>query len=233
MIDVLGYAISDYYRNTSPGKLFINNKYGAKEKMPLVIYFRNMRNMPEMEIIAMRKCRGKVLDIGAGAGSHALVLQQKGFDVTALEISKKACEVMKDRGILKVVHKDIYLYKKEQFDTLLLLMNGIGFTGTIQRLREFLQHAKSLLKPGGQLLFDSSDIAYLYKNRQPPPDVYYGEVVYQYEYKDQKTAWFKWLYIDRKTLRKVAEEEGWKTKVLFDDGSDQYLARLRLKAEQS
>jgi 2-polyprenyl-3-methyl-5-hydroxy-6-metoxy-1,4-benzoquinol methylase len=184
------------FQNIKTAKLFINNKYGPKEEMPLDVYFRGEEDMPDLELLALSKCRGRVLDIGAGAGSHALVLQQRGIDVTAMDISGKAVDIMLERGVKQAFEQDIYAYSGEKYDTLLLLMNGIGLTRNIQQLRVFLQHTKKLLKPGGQLLFDSSDIAYLYEGILPAGN-YYGEIWYQYAYKGQKTDWFQWLYIDK------------------------------------
>jgi SAM-dependent methyltransferase len=229
MNDVLGNALYDYYKKAAPSKLWIHNKYGPKEEMPVHIYFRKAEDMPALEAMALESCKGKVLDIGAGAGSHALALQQKGADVTALEISPKAAEVMKLRGVITIAEQDIFTFKTGGFDTLLLLMNGIGLTGTVSSLREFLQHAKKLLHPDGQLIFDSSDVAYLYEGKPPEMNNYYGEIMYQYEYKRQKTDWFSWLYIDKRKLAEIAGEEGWETEILYKDEFDQYLARLVIK----
>ena len=229
MRDVLGEAIWDYHHHEKDNKLWIHNRYGRKEEMPLSIYFREEDEMPELELLAMQQCRGKVLDIGAGAGSHSLVLQQMGVDVTALDISPKAVAVSQQRGVQKAIQANIFEYQESSFDTLLLLMNGIGLTGTLKSLQLFLQHSKTLLATGGQILFDSSDVAYLYKKNPMPRDKYYGEIEYQYQYKGQKGAWFNWLYVDTKTLKKAARAAGYKTEILFDDGYDQYLARLTLK----
>jgi SAM-dependent methyltransferase len=226
MNDVLGWAISDFHNKQSPGKLWIHNKYGRKEEMPVATFFRGALEMPDLELIALQNSTGKVLDVGAGAGSHALLLQDKSIDVTALEISEKAAAVMKQRGVEKVVQEDIFTFESDRFDTLLLLMNGIGLTENLSRLRQFLIHAKGLLQPSGQLILDSSDVAYLYENNIPDIDHYYGEIMYQYEYKKQKSDWFTWLYIDQKTLTKTAAEEGWNTEILFVDEFDQYLAKL-------
>jgi len=167
MIDVLGEALYDYYSKSRRAKLWIHNKYGPKEEMPVAIYFRSGPKLLELERIALDNCTGKVLDIGAGAGSHALLLQKKGVDVTALEVSPKAVAVMRLRGVASVIEKDIFSFKEKGFDTVLLLMNGIGLVGNIAGLKAFLQHAKELLNPGGQLLFDSSDVAYLYEGNLP------------------------------------------------------------------
>ncbi|MDB5192324.1 MAG: methyltransferase [Segetibacter sp.] len=228
MQDVLGEAIYDYYHHQQKGKLWIHNKYGRKEEMPVDIYFRDDTEMPQLELFALLNCKGKVLDIGAGAGSHALALQQKGMDVTAVEISPKAAAVMQERGVENIIQQDIWTLQEERYDTLLLLMNGIGLAATLNGLTSFLQHAKKLLYNNGQLLFDSSDVAYLYKGKLPEGEKYYGEILYQYEYKKQKTDWFSWLYVDRKTLTTIAAKEGWTTTILFEDEYDQFLAKLQL-----
>lgn len=223
--DIYGSALYDFYKDAKTTKFWINNKYGPKEEMPVDIYFRTGDEMPDMELLALSRCRGKVLDIGAGAGSHALLLQQRGIDVQAMDISGVAVQIMQDRGVKHAFQQDIFAYSGGKFDTLLLLMNGIGLCGNIQQLRLFLQHTKQLLNKGGQLLFDSSDIAYLYEGN-PPAGNYYGELWYQYVYKGQKTDWFQWLYIDQDTLIQVAAEEGWATEILDEDDMDQYLVRL-------
>ncbi len=227
MTDVLGQAIYDHYYNTRKHKLWIHNRYGPKEEMPVDTYFRDEDDMPDLEWVALNACTGQVLDIGAGAGSHALALQQKGMDVTALEISPMAAQVMQKRGVQKIVVADIFQHGGETYNTLLLMMNGIGLSGSISGLRLFLNHSKKLLKAGGQLLFDSSDVAYIYPDGKPA-DHYYGEIDYQYCYGKQCTDWFTWLYIDEQSLLKIAAEEGWQCDVLYEDEYGQYLAKLWL-----
>ncbi|MFD0793969.1 class I SAM-dependent methyltransferase [Mucilaginibacter litoreus] len=231
MKDIFGQALFDYFKQNGNHKLWINNKYGPKEEMPVEIYFRTECEMPELEQVALNNCLGTILDIGAGAGSHALVLQQRNFEVTAIDISTLAVTVMQQRGIINAFQVDIFSFNSKKYDTLLLMMNGIGLCGTINRLRAFFKHAKNLLNKGGQLLFDSSDIAYLYDYQPPVQDSYYGELVYQYMYRGQKTDWFKWLYIDFETLKTIAVEEGWQAEMLFEDDMDQYLARLTFIAD--
>jgi SAM-dependent methyltransferase len=229
MKDILGQAIHDHYYKKPKHKLWINNQYGPREEMPVDIYFRDEDDMPDIEWLALNECRGQILDIGAGAGGHALLLQERSFDVTALDISALAAGVMKARGVNKIVIADIFEYQEQQYDTLLLLMNGIGLTGTLLNLKVFLQHVKQLLKPGGQLLFDSSDIAYLYEGKLPDDGKYYGEIQYQYQYNQQKTDWFPWLYADEKIMTKIADETGYNMEVLLEDEFKQYLVRLTLK----
>ncbi|MEO5684332.1 MAG: class I SAM-dependent methyltransferase [Chitinophagaceae bacterium] len=227
MTDPLGQAIADYYYKNAPAKLWIYNTYGPKEEMPVSAYFRNEEDMPALEHAALQLCKGKILDIGAGAGSHALWLQEQHKDITALEISALSCDVMQQRGVQKIIQQDVFTYNAEKYDTLLLLMNGIGLSGTLNGLELFLQHAGSLLYPGGRLIFDSSDVAYVYKNHFPDLKNYYGEIAYRYQYKGKKTDWFNWLYIDRYTLSSIAETTGWQYEHITEDANGQYLVKFQ------
>jgi SAM-dependent methyltransferase len=238
MKDVLGQAMADYYQalidgTTFTGRLWVHddNKNRRKARMPVEVYFRNSDEMPEAEWIALQQCRGRILDIGAGAGSHALALQQLGQDVTALEISPLAAGVIEARGVRQIICGDFFTLAVDAgkaYDTLLLMMNGIGLSGTLEGLRVFLRKARLLLRPGGQLVFDSTDVAYLYDGRPPTTLPYYGEIRYQYEYRRERSDWFNWLFVDGKTLAGIAGEEGWTTEIVFDDKFGQYLAKCRV-----
>lgn len=227
-MDVFGSALQDQFTDQRAEMLWLHNSYDEPEEMPVDLFFRTEEEMPDIELEAMDLCEGRVLDVGGGAGSHALILQERGFEVIALDISPSAVAIMKARGIQNAVEGDIFSYQGEKFDTLLFLMNGIGVTGTLEGFKNFLSHAKTLLNDDGQLLFDSSNIAYLYDDTEMPTDKYYGEVSYQYEYKGVKGDWFNWVYIDLQTLKTIAKELGWECHHLFDDGNDQYLAEMRV-----
>jgi SAM-dependent methyltransferase len=234
MKDVLGQAMADYYQTlidgtTFTGRLWVHddNKHRRKARMPVEVYFRSSKEMPELEWIALQQCRGRILDIGAGAGSHSLALQQLGQDVTALEISPLAAAVINARGVRQIICTDFFTLATGTYDTLLLMMNGIGLSGTLDGLRTFLHKARLLLRPGGQLVFDSTDVAYLYDGRPPTTLPYYGEIRYQYEYRRERSDWFNWLFVDSKTLAAIASEEGWTTEIVFDDKFGQYLAKCR------
>jgi precorrin-6B methylase 2 len=196
--------------------------------MPVDIFYRNKFEISELESIAIDLCKGKTLDIGAGVGSHALILQNNGIDVTAIEISEVACDIMQKRGVKKVVNKDIFQFDGEQFDTILMMMNGIGLCGDMEGLERFLEYLKKLIVPGGQIIFDSSDIAYLYKSDDFISSNYYGEISYQYEYQSVKGNWFKWLYVDFNSLEQIANKLGWDCELIFEDDMDQFLVRMVL-----
>jgi len=228
--DVFGEALMAFHEGRLNEPLILHNSYGEDEEMPIDVFFRDEEEFSELEYIALALCDGKVLDVGAGAGSHALYLQQQGYEVTALEISSLACKLMHDRGVKRVIRDDIFAYHGDTFDTLLFLMNGIGLAENTSGLERLLHHCKGLLRAGGQLLFDSSDISYLYHPEPPPQTPYFGEVTFQYEYQHQKGDTFGWLYIDQATLTKLAQAHGWVVQILYEDENDQYLARLSLRS---
>lgn len=227
MKDLYGQALQDY----AAGKektLYLETSYGTREEMPVSHYFRDYDGLPDIEIIALQFCSGQILDVGAGAGVHSLILQENNHTVTALEVSPGACRVMKEAGVKDILNADIYTLTKRKFDTIVILMNGLGLAGTLDMLPRFLEKAKSLLSDGGVILVDSSDITYLYEEEkiERPASGYYGEIGYRYEYDGKKGQWFPWLYADAAILEKYALQAGLECNVIFTDENDQYLARL-------
>lgn len=227
-MDVFGNALADYYRKGATDTLWLHNSYDEPEEMPVEIFFRSLDELPELERLALDLCKGNVLDVGAGVGSHTLLLQERGMDVTAIDISPAAVQIMKQRGVKRAIEQDI-LTLTTKYDTLLFLMNGIGLTGTLAGLTSFLAQAKQMINADGQLIFDSSNISYLYEGLSKPSNKYFGEISYRYEYKQQKGKWFDWLYVDQQTLTEISQQQGWYCEIIFDDGEDQYLASLSLK----
>lgn len=228
-MEVFGAALLDYFYQGSTADLLLHNHYGPPEEMPVEVFFREEEDMPDVERCAMDICEGKVLDIGAGVGIHSLILQHRGYDVTALEISAEAIQIMNERGVKSILKEDIFALESGSYDTLLLLMNGIGLVGTLQRLETFLKHVKKILAQDGQILLDSSDIMYLYEDIPMPEGNYYGELTYKYEYQEKEGEWFDWLYVDQVTLEDIADKCGYHSQVIFEDDNDHYLARLTLK----
>lgn len=232
--DIFGRALMDHYQGKQNDPLYLFTQDSPDlEVMPVDLFFRQGKDFPDMEQIALALCDGSVLDVGAGAGSHTLFLQERGYDVTALERSPLACQVMQQRGVKQLIQADIFHYNAQQYDTLLFLMNGIGLVQSISGLEGFLEHAKRLLKPGGQLLFDSSDIAYFYTEGLPSSGPYYGEIRFQYEYQDKKSEPFQWLYIDQATLIRIGHAAGWVVQILDEDDHFQYLVRMELASKGS
>jgi len=105
-------------------------------------------------------------------------------------------------------------------------MNGIGLSGTLDKLGSVFHQAKQQLAPDGQLIFDSSNISYVYE--QLPSSHYYGEMSYRYEYDHKFGPWFQWLYVDMDTMTRTATQHGFHTQVIAEDSSGHYVAKAKM-----
>lgn len=233
-MDTIGQAIYNYYFNKVTEVISVESNYTEDEEINPAHFFRVWQDMPEIEQKALGLCRGKVLDVGAGAGCHSLELQKMGMEVIALEKSELASQVMRDRGVENIVAKDIFCFTEKPFDTILLLMNGVGIAGTISGLKELLKHLKLILATEGQILLDSADISYLFEEEDGSvwmdlaKENYYGEMTYTVNYLKQYNSTFPWLFIDIETLLQIATEEGFKMELIAEGEENQFLARLTI-----
>jgi SAM-dependent methyltransferase len=229
--DALGLALRDTLQGRIKEPLWLNTSYGDPEIMPVDVFFRQEKDLTALERYALTFVRGKVLDGGAGAGAHSLILQEKGHEVVALELSEMACDVMRQRHVRRVVQGDLFQYAEEKFDTIWLMMNGIGYVGRLSKLLQALRHLHTLLGINGRIILDSSDIRYLYDN-DIPQDRYFGEIDYQYVYKGDAGEWFSWLFVDQRMLAHYASLAGFTCQIVYEDKEDQYLAILTPKAHE-
>jgi len=234
MKDLFGKAILDYQTHTAPEDLITETSISEADEMSVAYLFRSFEEMPKLEQKALQLTQGKTLDVGCGAGSHALYLQnERQLDVTAIDISPKAIEACQLRGLKKAKVQNILDFKNEKFDTLLLLMNGTGIFGTLSETTKYLQHLKSLLNPNGQILIDSSDIIYMFDQDEDgayeiPADGYYGELTFTISYKKETEAPFSWLYLDYNTLQNAAIANGLQCELIMECEHFDYLAKLSL-----
>lgn len=229
--DPVGTAILDYASTKKPNDIIVGSDICEDDIIPIEVLFRKMDEMPELEQIALEAAKGKILDVGAGAGVHSLELQDRGFEVFPIEVSDGAVRYMKQVG-LNARKINFFDLKDERYDTILMMMNGIGIAGTLANLENTLIQAKSLLAEGGKILCDSSDIKYLYEDEDGALWVdlnseYYGNFRFQMKYKKDKGPWFDWLYVDFDNLFKAAKNVGLKAKRLYEN-EDHYLAEITL-----
>ena len=246
-MDPMGRAIADYWKTGTADRLRVFSPMFEEDEIPLQTLFRKYEDMPEIERMALDLAKGKTLDVGAGSGCHSLVLQEKGIDVTAIDISPLSVETMKDRGVKKIMEQDFFTLKG-QFDTILMLMNSIGIVGTLERLPKFFRQLDKLLAPGGQVLCDSSDISYVFEDERlrvgdgtsgmngmidiPNEMDYYGEHSFRMQYKDTIGEPFDWLYIDADTLKEKAAKNGYVAEVVAEGDHYDYLARITKMSER-
>ena len=229
----LARAMADHLDGDLDATAEVLMEDGRAEPFPAATLFR-ADGFPIAEDMALDLASGRILDVGAGAGPHALELQNQDLEVVALDISATAVDVMRRRGVHDARQGDIFTLREESFDTVLLLMNGLGMAGDLDGARRLLVHLHTLLRPDGAILVDSSDL----RRTDEPRELrliekrraagrYFGEVQMQLRYRGATGAVFPWLFIDHTTLVKVAAPLGWHVQILFDDPDGPYLARLK------
>ena len=238
MKDLFGKAILDYQTNNATEDLITETTISEEDEMSVAYLFRSYKEMPKLEQKALQLAKGKVLDVGCGAGIHSLYLQnEKNLEVYSIDISNNAVSACKLRGLKNVQVQNILEMESftsdHKFDTILLLMNGTGIFGTLKNTTQYLQKLKNLLKPGGQILIDSSDIIYMFDADEDgayeiPANGYYGELQFTVSYKGEKEDSFPWLYLDYNTLQNAAFANGLQCELILEGEHYDYLARLTL-----
>ena len=258
--DPMGQAILDY---ATEGKhhhpLVVHSPDFDDDEIPVPYLFRTLSDMPRLEQQALSLCRGRVLDVGAGAGCHSLALQTAGKEVVSVDISALSTQARQMRGVKQALVADIFSDELPgSFATILLLMNGLGIAGTLQRLPLLLRRCRALLSPGGVVLADSTNLCYLYdddeqaslaadarraaqtvvkqqaRQLQKPSrrasDVpyYYGQVTYSMSYGALHGPLFPWLYVDYESLLTIAAACGFRAERIADGPDHAYLAALTL-----
>jgi SAM-dependent methyltransferase len=235
MKDLFGKAMFDFQTNNSPEDIITETTISEEDEMSVDYLFRSYNEMPKIEQKALQLAVGKTLDVGCGAGSHSLSLQNdRNLEVTSIDISEKAIETCKLRGVKNTKVQNILDLEGEKFDTIILLMNGVGIFGKLENCNKYLSKLKSLLNKGGQILLDSSDIIYMFDEDEdggkwiPSNNDYYGELIFNISYKGEKEEPFDWLYLDYNTLQNAAVANGLKCELILEGEHYDYLARLSI-----
>ncbi len=232
--DIFGKALLDYQSGNYTEDIITHSTISGKDEMELPWLFRTFDEMPMLEQTALKICKGKVLDVGCGAGSHSLYLQNKNLEIKAIDISEGAIETCFKRGVKNVKVQNIWDIKNDKYDTILALMNGVGISGDLANLTPFLNHLKTLLTINGQIIMDSSDVIYMYQDEFgefhiPKWKNYYGEVTFEFQYKNEFSEKFKWLFVAFDILQKHAKEAGLECELIKEGYHYDYLARLSKK----
>jgi len=233
----LAAAWKAYHEGDQEAVLRVHADDGESEDMPVSLFFRRRDALRGADREALGRVRGRVLDGGAGVGSISLILQEGGVPVTALEVVPEGVRIMRERGVREVRSGRLEdLPDGTSFDTILLLMNGTALAGTLERFPEFLATLAGLLAPGGQVLMDSTDLVGgevsedLLPDGSGPParseEGYPGELQYQMEFDGVRGAPFPQLFLDPRSLRKIAGGCGWDVELIWGGEGGEYLAGL-------
>lgn len=234
--DPMGAAIADYFKWHKADRLRVFSSQFDEDEIPVEELFRTEKQMPLLERTALQMATGRILDVGAGSGCHSLALQEAGKEVHAIDISPLSVEVMKQRGVRSVSQTNLFNeHFADEYDTILMLMNGSGIIGKLENLPDFFRKMKLLLRLGGCVLMDSSNLSYLFEEEDGSIVIdlagdYYGEVDFQMQYKNVKGDSFDWLYIDFQTLSLYAAENGFTAELVKEGTHYDYLAKLSRQA---
>ncbi len=235
-MEPFGNALVAYFEGDTGAEVVVRRDDGLAAPIPVSHFFREESGFTEIEKNAIALCKGHILDIGAGTGLHSMVLQGKGCQVTAIDISPQAAGIMKMRGVKDVRYADVFEFDGGPFDTLLMLGHGIGMAESMVGLDRFLSKALTLLTEGGQVIMDSLDVrmtdspanlAYHEANRKAGR--YFGEVRMQFEFRGMKGPFCGWLQVDDETMSQHAGMAGWQCEIIQRDNTGDYLARLTRK----
>jgi SAM-dependent methyltransferase len=230
----MGRALQDFHRGAVEARIIVHTDLWHDESTPVAEFYRpDDQPLPDLEITALEHCRGHVLDLGAGAGRHALELQRRGLEVTAIDVTPEAVEVMRDRGVIDARCGDLNAAAGDSFDTILLLMHGIGLVGTLEGLSEFFDGARRVLGTGGRIIFDSADLGMVIPESFEEGigewlrgGLYPGEVEYRLTYEGLEGDPYPWLFVDPTTLSDRAKMADFDLEVVDRGARGSYLAHL-------
>ena len=204
----------------------VRNDFGQTEEIRASFFFRTEDAFEEWESIALRRCGPRVLDIGAGVGAHALVLQARGHEVTALDVIPEAVRIMRERGVEDAREGALLAVPFGQvYDTVILLMNGSMIAETLSGLDRLLGAVATVLEPGGALILDSTDLRDDV-HEEGDDDGYIGELHYQLSVGEHVGEVFPQLFVDPDTLDTRARLAGWDMEVIWRGSDGRYLALM-------
>lgn len=225
--DAYGWEVWDFYNGIKSYEIverddgYFDVSSGAK------VYFSEYKDWPNHEKKAMKYVKGRVLDIGCGAGRHSLWLQKKGFDVLGIDNSPLAIKVCKLRGLKKakiMSITDIGKFKSNSFDTIIMMGNNFGLFGSFKRAKLLLRKMYRITSKDPFIIAESLDP---YKTDKKEHLSYHkfnrkrgrmgGQARIRIIYKKHKSNWFDYLFVSEKELKKILKNTGWKIKKVIDN----------------
>lgn len=212
----LGRALAAYRAGDEAATVLVHVAGFEPEPIPASHFFRDGGEGDPIDRAAIALARGRVLDLGACAGAHAVPLVRAGHAVTALDLIPQAVEILGERGVADARLASVWSFTSDRpFDTVLALMNGTSLAGTAARLDALLAHVGTLVAGDGVLLIDSTRVE----------DEEEAELHFQLEFAGERGPPFPQLFVDEERLAEAAARTGWRTEVVARDGA-RYLARL-------
>ncbi|RLI41726.1 hypothetical protein DRO59_06190 [Candidatus Bathyarchaeota archaeon] len=197
------------------------------------MYFSDYEDWPQHEKKAIKYVKGRVLDIGCGAGRHSLYLQKKGLDVLGIDNSPLAIKVCKLRGLkkTKIMSIEDIDFKPKSFDTIIMMGNNFGLFGSFQKARSLLKRFHKITSDDGLIVAETRDP---YKTDNPAHLEYHklnrkrgrmgGQVRIRVRFEKYATPWFDYLFVSKEEMDEILKGTGWKVKQFIDSENALYIA---------
>jgi SAM-dependent methyltransferase len=234
--DAFGRELFDYMNGQNSCEIIERDDGYLDVNADLHVYFEPFENWPAHHRHAIRLAKGRVLDIGCGAGRHAIYLQQKGREVTGIDVSPLAVKVSGMRGLRDARVQSITKMSPRLgcFDAALMLANNFGLVGNPVRAKWLLKRLHRFTSAGAVVLAESTDP---YTNATAPHKQYQqrnrergrmpGQLRVRIRYRQYQTPWFDYLLVSKKEMRRIVSETGWHIDRFIDSGETIYIAVLK------
>jgi cyclopropane fatty-acyl-phospholipid synthase-like methyltransferase len=204
-------------------------------------YFSGYDDWPEHHKRAIEFAKGRVLDIGCGAGRHSIYLQSKGFNVTGIDSSPLAIKVCRLRGLKKTKVMSIAemsRLKPRSFDTILMLGNNFGLFGNLSNAKLLLNRLYKITSANAMIIAESNDpykteneFHLQYQKTNQRRGRMSGQMRIRIRYMKYVGKWFDYLIVSREEMRKILKETGWKVKEFIDSSSSPYIAIIQKRSQ--
>lgn len=238
-LDVYGREMMAFYRGEALSEI-IERSDGFMDASPNYgrnYYLGEFKGWAPAEKTALKFVKGRVLDIGCGAGRHSLVLQKKGFDVLGIDKSPLALQVCRLRGLKKTRVLSIERLPRLKagfFDTFLMLGNNFGLFGSFAKARRLLGVMRKLSGPGAVIIAQTLDphqtnepdhLRYHRQNLQKGRMV--GQVRIRVRFRNLKGPWMDYLFVSKKEMKEILKGTGWRIKRFIPSMGSVYIAVIQ------